>query len=262
VASIFGYFDESGKFKDHRVVSFCGVVVSFGQIGSFDKEWNAWLRQFGMPHLSMKQALRCKRPLGPKYACTELKDRVAALQNFANVIVKHTEVLVCVAVDVRAFQRLNPETKRLLGKDPHYTAFSRSISEMAQCIPSDRRGSIICDDEEKFAIQCYKLYARLKNTSRPNWERFDSISFADDTAYPCLQAADMLSSLTRLEAQRQFLGVPYDYQQLTEYFNARHPKGPQARGGFFGANELTGLALQISKENKRLKGNALPLADS
>jgi hypothetical protein len=41
-----------------------------------------------------------------------------------------------------------------------------------------------------------------------------SISFADDTYQPILQAADMLAALLRLEADQKFNGHPYQYKSL------------------------------------------------
>ncbi|MFZ0283620.1 MAG: hypothetical protein WAL32_00175 [Terriglobales bacterium] len=33
------FFDESGKFQDHRIVAFCGLGASPSQLKDFDAQW-------------------------------------------------------------------------------------------------------------------------------------------------------------------------------------------------------------------------------
>jgi hypothetical protein len=45
MASLYAYFDESGKFKDHKIVSFCGFVADFQQSEAFAGDWRYLLRR-------------------------------------------------------------------------------------------------------------------------------------------------------------------------------------------------------------------------
>ena len=45
MAIIFAYFDESGKYHDKKVVTFCGVCASASKIQSFEDDWNSLLRK-------------------------------------------------------------------------------------------------------------------------------------------------------------------------------------------------------------------------
>lgn len=239
VAALFGYFDESGKFKDQNIVSFAGVVTSFSRAQDFGNDWNYWLRHFGLKCLSMKDALNHKTPLGTRDPAKGSKDRCAALMNFAGCIGKHVELIVGIAIDVKAFDSLNSEAKRLLGNDPHFVAFTKVIAETVKFVPEDTPISVICDDEEYFAEKCLKLYRRLKLMQKPMRKRLTSICFADDSGYPAIQAADMISSLMRLEAQRQINGVSYEYQSFYSFLMTEgNSNKARYSVGIFGREQL------------------------
>lgn len=261
MASFYGYFDESGKYKDHKVVSFCGLCASISRSTALDQDWNYWLRHFGLSALTMKRALNHRVNLSTRVAHKGINARTNVLLNFVECIMKHAELIIGIAIDVPAFEWLSPETKRLLGKDPQYMAFSRAISDMTKYIPNGSHGSIICDDEEQFGVHSFKLYCKLRRHPKALWGKLTSISFANDDAYPMLQAADMISSITRLEARRRYMGETYEYEQLFEAMNKPHAGGPIFSGGFFGKDELRGLAGEIIAENRKLKGKAVPLAE-
>ena len=258
VAAVFGFFDESGKFKNNNVVSFAGVVASSSKAQEFGSAWEYCLRHFGLRCLSMKNALNHKRPIGTREPGRGSANRSAALMNFAGCIRDHIELVVGIAIDVKAFSGLPSEAKRLLGNDPHFLAFTRAIHEMVKFVPGDTRISVICDDEEFFADKCLRLYRRLKMTHGETGKRLVSICFADDRAYSAIQAADMISSLLRFEAQRQIDGTPYEYQALYNFLmtsdRARYSVG------IFGKEQLEGVGRDAMKTNKWLKGKAIPLA--
>jgi hypothetical protein len=258
VAAIFGYFDESGKFKNNSVVSFAGVVASSSKAEQFGDDWAYWQRRFGVRCLSMKGALNHRRPLGTRERAIGSERRSAALMNFATCIAKHLELAIGFAIDVQAFKGLHSEARRLLGNDPHYTVFTRAISEMVRFVP-DGRISVVCDDEEHFAGECLKLYRRLKRLNEPVGKRLVSICFVDDFAYPGIQAADMISALVRLEAQRQINGTDYEYQSLYNFLMTE-VNSTERCTGIFGRQQLEAMAKEAMSMNKKMKGNAMPLA--
>src|SRR5712692_10893728 len=66
MAILHTFFDESGKFNDHKVVAFCGFGASPSQIADFDKDWNYQLRRTGMVALHWVKARRNGKALSSK----------------------------------------------------------------------------------------------------------------------------------------------------------------------------------------------------
>jgi hypothetical protein len=60
------FFDESGKFKDHQVVAFCGFGASQSQLLKFDEQWNNQLRRTGMTAMHWVKARRYGQRLSPQ----------------------------------------------------------------------------------------------------------------------------------------------------------------------------------------------------
>ena len=58
MASLYGYFDESGKFLDHPIVVFAGFVDGFQPWYEFYGKWNQWLRRYKIQALHAAEALR------------------------------------------------------------------------------------------------------------------------------------------------------------------------------------------------------------
>ena len=54
----FGFFDESGKYKSDKVISFCGVFGSEGRAREFEEEWEALLRSYRIRTLHMANCSR------------------------------------------------------------------------------------------------------------------------------------------------------------------------------------------------------------
>src|SRR5579864_9013955 len=117
VAYIQCYVDESGKFKDHQIVSLCGFGGNQGQIQTFEALWQSLLRRNGMRSLHMKKATRFTQPLGSRNAAIGLEYRKTALLSFAECARDSMEVAVHVAIDVSAFNALPGDERKLLGDD-------------------------------------------------------------------------------------------------------------------------------------------------
>lgn len=219
-----GYFDESGKL-DKPVVAFCGFVASASKIQPFDDEWNSILRNYEMDFLTMKRAFRASVPLSPRIRKQSFAERIETLKPFADCIRKHFEFGSAIAIDVVAFKDMSPGAKKQLGKieNPHYLAFVQAMAGFQHHLRSDDRISFICDDDEETAWNCYQFYRRVRKIDPVSRKHFISISFAEDQAFPALQAADFLSALTRMRARYEFFGAPYDYSPLFDYLTAPQP---------------------------------------
>jgi len=245
MAAIYAHFDESGKFKDQAVVSFCGVIGNLSQVVSFDKEWRSFLHRQRLQHLTMKDALKFNTPLSKSKPALGVEKRSSVLRSFADIITAHFEIGLGAAVDVRAHQApSNKKARRILGEDPHYTAFLRVLLELLEFADEDDKISLVCDDEQTTALPCYEYYRRVKSTWPTATKKLVNICFADDKAVTSLQAADMLSSLVRLEAKRRFNGSAYDFQSVFDALVTPRPGKQRMEStiGFWGTNELARLA--------------------
>jgi hypothetical protein len=225
VGILHGYFDESGKADDTPVVAFCGFIAAASKIQPFEDEWNGILRAYEMDALHMNKAFRAKVPLSPKIRKQSFSDRIETLKPFADCIRKHFEFGSAIAVDVVAYRDMSAGAKKQLGdtENPHYLAFMQGIAGVLKHVRSDDRVSFICDDDADTAWNCYQFYRRIRKIHDGARKHFISISFADDKSFPALQAADLLSSLTRMRARFLFHGTPYDYAPLFSYLTAPQP---------------------------------------
>jgi hypothetical protein len=210
------FFDESGKFKDKRVVSFCGLCSPLPRIREFEEDWKGILRHFGLQSLTMKRALRHKIAFSPKDKANSADERNRVLQPFIECIRKHFELGIAITVDVEAYKKWPPQARKRVGgsDDPHYFAFLCGATGPAKHLTNDEdRFSLVCDDDQSTAMNCYRLYSRVRAINDELRRKMISITFADDDVFVPLQAADLLASLCRLEAGRRFHRDYYEYMR-------------------------------------------------
>ena len=217
------YCDESGKFHDKKVVSFCGVSGIPDTIHRFEEKWQELLRRHELSYLKMSEALNSNLPLSAKIPSQTIAQRIEALKPFAACIGENFEHAIAMCVGVEAFSRTKEHVKNQIagGKNPFYFSF---LNVMLACI--QRAGgnsvSLICDDDQETAKNCLYLYRKVKNLGREKEEfrplaSLSAITFADDAIFSPLQAADMVSGLFRLEGGSRLLNEKYDYLRLLEY---------------------------------------------
>ena len=187
------FFDESGKFKDHKVVSFCGVVSAPAQFQSFTVDWGRHLHENGLQMLTAKDALNARIRLSEKNPALGIDNRIAALLPFIASVRKHLEAVTGVAIDVAAFKALPSHYFQVLGDNPFFTGFLRAILELLRLVGEQDRITLICDDEEQMALPMYKLYRRVKLIDHQAREKLAAISFADTDFYlDCRQPTCLL----------------------------------------------------------------------
>jgi len=193
MTSLLAYFDESGKFADRAMVSYAGFAATLSNAQEFGREWTYWLRRFGIERggLSMKKALNHRVKLSSRDDSPGIDSRISILMNFAACIHKYLEFGVYVAVDAIAFKMLNSEVQKILGKDPHYMSFSRALISVLDYFQNDNV-AVVCDDEEKYSVECYKIYTKMRVQEKTLRDRLTAISFGEDRHHQMLQAADML----------------------------------------------------------------------
>jgi hypothetical protein len=222
-----GYFDESGKFKDHKVIAFCGLLSPVNDWYALQVEWDSLLRRYGISSLHMSGGvLNFKRGLSKKRPALGKEERIKVIRQFILAIKKNIEVGIAPAVDVQGYNSLPSHFKNEIGgEDPYYWAFSCAMAgvlEHLNAVPGSKT-TIACDDEEKYFIQCYKLLAKFKLREPILRDKFISMCAGDDREFPQLQAADLLAYITRSEAEYRFLNKPYEFRELYQELAIQNP---------------------------------------
>ena len=251
MAVIYAYFDESGKHKDHPVVSFSGVCGTESRIKQFEVAWNALLRQHGLSDFKMTKALQSHRQFSDLIPKQTPQERVEALKPFADCICDNLELGLMQAWDVQGFNALSKDTKAKLGAvdDPYYLGFNRGVLGLVDYVQEDDRISLICDDDAETAWDCYLHYCGMRRANDDVRKKTIALSFADDKYFPALQGADFVAALNRLEAERRFYGFSYLYRDLEEYMvKDRGPSKMQWREMFAPKEKMISMAKVLEKK--------------
>jgi hypothetical protein len=236
------HFDESGKFKDHDIISFAGFLADEQAWGNFSAEWNRLLRLHGLDYLHSVKAFHFAGPLSSKFPARGVDARRLVLNKYVAVIKKHVEFGVACAVDAAAFRSLTTEQQRKL-RNPHYAAFLCVIGELKDYVQDDDKISLMCDDEQQYSVECYKLFTSIRKQDREMRHKFISIGFGDDRHFPQIQAADLFAGLLRHEAEMRFLGKAYQFRDVFGELMRTGEATPQIsiKGYFYRADELRKL---------------------
>lgn len=159
------------------------------------------------------------------------------------------------AVDVKAFGNTPDHLRRIWSDNPHFLAFARTLLAVLEPLQEKDKINIICDDEESTALPMYRLYRRVKIVYADARSRLASISFADDEVFSALQAADLIASLTRLQARNVFHKEEYEFSRLFKILGQPETGDRQwgFSGNFCGADELTRIAEGEVKRQQRAK---------
>jgi hypothetical protein len=254
--TVTAFFDESGKFKDHKVISFAGVAGFNEEFQPFADEWGRLLYRNGLQILSAKDAFNARRPLSRKNTRVGVKERNEDLCQFVGCIRKHLSVVTGVTIDVRAFKKLPSHFFQSYGNDPVFVAFARALLKVVEFTPDPDKISFICDDEEQVAFHIYRLYRRIKRVYPEARKKLVGITFADDRVLFGLQAADLVAALMRLEAGRKWLRTRYDYAPLfnaLSKFPERHERIWEVSTAFADKPTLIGLAHALKTEREKQK---------
>ena len=219
------FFDESGKFKDHRIISVGCVADIFGEpFRRFDREWQGLLHTNGLVALSAKHVLNARRPLSSENPAIGIRKRTNALLPFVDCIRKNIQVVSGLAVDVRSFKKLPQHFFHFFGNDPSYLAVARTMLHIAEFTSPSDKVSLIFDDDEETAWQFYRLYRRLKQKWPRARSTFRAMSFGDDRFFSGLQAADLVASIIRQEVSVDIAKTKYDYHRLYKALAAEPKK--------------------------------------
>lgn len=253
------FFDESGKFKDHRVICFGGVASFAEHFDQFGHHWETLLNLNGLEMLSAKDVLNANRPLSKKNPDVGVEKRIRALLPFIQCVRKELLVVTGVAISVPAFKRLPSHFYKFFGTDPIYMAFARAMLHVVSFTPKNDKVSFICDDEESVALDFYRLYRRIKKVWPNARKKLAGISFVDDRYLFGLQAADLIAAIMRHEAGRKWHHKAYDYEALYSAIiqePERHERLMKCDIAFGADASLKDLAANLKDEWKRVEREA------
>ena len=222
------FCDESGKHQKDPLIAFCAVAATGDRLNSFDSAWRSLLRSYELDSLHMARASRLVEDVGYRLRKGQTVDeRTDELIPFADLINKHLESGMMQAWDVRGFNQIPQAVLKNLGgaPDPYFLAMMRALTEFTDRIGEDDRISLIFDDDPYTAWDSYGHFRAIEKADPMVRKKCVSVSFANDTHFPALQAADMLAFLTRHEAAEQFNGIPNMWRRLFDRLTTE-PKPP------------------------------------
>lgn len=243
--TIGAFFDESGKLKDHGVVSI-GCVAGFVERfnSGFADEWEALLNYYGVRVISGKKVLNHHIPLSQKRPCLGIEERTDALLSFIRCMRRHVQLITGLATDAHEFKKLPSHFFEVYGNDPIFMTFVRTVMHVTEFTPDRSKISMICDDDEGTALHFFRLYRRVKKVWPDAKRKFGGISFVDDRYLFGVQAADLVASIVRYEADLEINGTPYDYKPLYDALIA-HPEKHESY--------LFNIAIGIGNKEKMLE---------
>lgn len=200
--------DESGKFADTEVVAIAGCIAKSETLASMTRQWYERLGKDGLPHISMKEAMRFDGPFHSWRPETGdiTKKRDDLIWDLASIIAAAPMSRITATFKSAEFRQLPSDIQKKFGKDPYYAAFE-------SCIVGSLNGhrynlAIHADLAEEYSEKCISLFHRIRARRPEAKSSVTGITFADDTVMPGLQMADMVSYCARVEAMGQQSAFP------------------------------------------------------
>jgi hypothetical protein len=188
----YGYFDESGKFKDSDFICIAGFVSDDPHWENFCEEWDQVLKHYKLPALHM--------------TVLTAKDREQILPDFIDVIRRNVQIGIGVGLDVKSLKAMPSDFQQKVG-DPQYFCFQRMLRTLVDNLRKNENYTgpvpITFDDTQEHAILCYRMWSKLRTQHQELKQSIPAITFADDEVIMQLQAADLLAHQTRATALRQ-----------------------------------------------------------
>ncbi len=230
MAHFYIYGDESGKLAQSDLTSFCGYVGHASECERVMMEWNNCRFGWGVPPLHMRCVMYPERDKTGEWPAIKAdwgplweKKRDAMLRDFGAILRdSHLAAAGCV-VDAAHF-RLMPDSEwKRETRDPVFIGFHTLLMESLDKIDRISTAlsvSIIVDDDEQYAMECYKLLNQLRALFPRVRDRISAITFGNDREYPALQMADMIAYESRalmVEQMASTDALPSDlYTALTK----------------------------------------------
>lgn len=217
MAHFYIYADESGKLATNDYTSFCGYVGPALEFERVMVEWNICRFSWGVPPIHMRLVMYPERDKSGRWQ--KIRDawgvsweerRWEMLKQFASIIANSSLVSVGSVVDAAHFKTLGESRFKKDMKNPIFMSLYLLLMNSIDRIDSINTSlpiSIIIDDDEEYAMQCYQFITAMKSAdpaTSPSEilrvrQRISAITFANDDSYPALQMADMIAYEARAE---------------------------------------------------------------
>lgn len=262
VAIIHAAFDESGKFKDHDVVSLCGWISPYDFWEAFSAQWAAALEQFGMNELHTAEFMGLHGQysnLRRRWGQGRERKKDKALTALATVIKKTMSKGVGAGIDAKYYRSMSQKFRDANG-DPFYIAFQEVIRQSMKyvlayskfyALGQDVKISLIFDQNEDQAEQCLKILNKLKKIHADIRERITGICFCDRRSYAPLQAADFIAYVTKKEIERR---IHKSSDVPSKWFASLSARNPQDfPDGLFNARILDDETLEELEHSQSTK---------
>ena len=197
------YLDESNQ---EQVGSFTVAGYVFDPLGArrLEEPWRQALDSARLPRFRMSEFENRQGP----YAAWSDEYRHAFLNQLISIIHKTARFQVAVAVDLEAFEVLAPSVQSMLPDLTPYTlAVVTTLSDVAQATGGTEPIAYVLDQIPKGrtnVIDVFDFVLRDQRRGRRPAYNFTSLTSADSTLVPHLQAADMLAYESAKEAARAF----------------------------------------------------------
>ncbi|MGA9143622.1 MAG: hypothetical protein WB007_07675, partial [Candidatus Acidiferrales bacterium] len=175
VAHFYIYGDESGKLEQSDYVSFCGYVAHASEWERVSMEWNNMRLAWDVPPLHMRCIVAPERDKSGEWIKIKEKwgdvweiKREAMLSQFGAVIRDATVACIGSVIDAAHFRKMpNSAFKSEMTNNPLFFGFYNLLMEGLDKIDRIDKAlsvSVIIDDDEQYAMKCYKLLNTLRNT--------------------------------------------------------------------------------------------------
>jgi hypothetical protein len=195
------FLDGSGKLHDKRAenVVLAGLVMKADIVGEFSEEWAKAIAT---------NATQCRLPIPEAFHATDAFNRAGEFSNWrpeqvqrlamelAELAQEYAYKLICAPAKKSEWMKL-PERFRKKLKSPNELSFEVCLEGLLTIISPRDFVRIVCDDEEKEAMEMYKLLNRFKLRHGDRREALTAICFANDRLHPPLQAADLYAFVQR-----------------------------------------------------------------
>lgn len=210
------YFDESGKLQNRdQYVVFAGVAGHIDEHSAFSRDWAALLGTT-VKHIHMRDAMWCRGEFNNWN--DRGKDRDELLIECAKLTQRSVAMLIASPMSKADFRSLSTTEQQRL-KNPVYGGFEGCVRVLAAEFKNHDL-SLWYDESQEYAKTCLDLYHRIKSTSSALRNQLRSITFADDTKFPALQAADMVAYSTFV-VRRDGESAPMIIREMYSIFNKK-----------------------------------------
>jgi len=192
--------DESGKLNSKaEYTSFCGYVGLAAEWSRFEMEWLSCQFKWQVPAIHMAKIYRPESD--PRWEAVRNKwgerwepDRDTMLQEFARIIDQAQLMCVGSVVDSEYFRSMPDSPYKQEARNPIFLSLQILLVDSIESVRlAPQPISIVIDDDREYAMECYKWINVLKDTLPAVKKFLVGICFANDDAYPGVQAADMIA---------------------------------------------------------------------